>query len=391
MYTYQWNEGLIVAMVEANISEINAAMNESDADRLQKGILALEQSMTVLRLSEAMEALIEAVSPVYDKATQRLDELLPDEHEDPEHSVELDLIHPNAEEIAQLGRRWFDQPTDDEKAQMLQRRVSLDSIHEASASGLPLTLVHRLIVNDIDIDTYQRFYEVQSKALSKTTIPQHVTAPWLMYPLQALQLMLQVCNRSQRDALNALVQEGRLQLMEDDPAAMSLCIATVNGCFIQLPSQDGRINFFELLHEFGHCLHFGNNLDTWLMATDLQQEMAAISFEIKALEQLKGTQLSFELPNHVQGLASPPHLRRAYYQQWLWRVHVFELALYQHMISTTHQLDELWQQCVGASQFEDSWRSQSHLFLTPFFIICYQSLADYEKDVQRVANTIGLG
>ena len=106
----------------------------------------------------------------------------------------------------------------------------------------------------------------------------------------------------------------------------------------------------------------------------MQQEAAAISFELKILKQLQ------YVGNNTDEWGSMPYpdlrklsdIREAFYQQCLWRVHLFELALYRCHNIKVQQLDNLWALITGREvQFGTDWRYQSHLYLAPFYTVCY--------------------
>ena len=361
MYVFHWNEKAIITLVEDNITDAYHAISTEDAEQLTSTYYALGQTLRILQLADGHVHTIKTIEGVYKDVSQKLQSLQASDHEE-------ELEHPHGHRIAQLGQHWMRGVSDEEKASLLQQRVSLDPIHEPT--GLPLTLVQRLAVNDINIQDYLRYHFKNQSLHSGQTTLRVSQNQWLMPLKQALTLLSNTCDQYQQDTLDRLVNEGHIQLIAASENATSLCIATNNGGFIQLLSYDGFVDLFELIHEFGHCLHFGDDLEVWLNATDLQQESAAITFELETLERLENEPSIINNREILTGInqATLADSRRGFYQHWLWQVHLFELALYSNLICNTKHIDQLWAYHVGDT---NNWRHQSHLYIAPFYTICY--------------------
>jgi len=355
----KWGKATVNRLIKETFNYAKSAIQHELVDNYGLAANAIEQTIHVTTLSGSQNERLNTLKNLHANLMQAI------QQDEFSNGQQDSTEHPNAQAIAQLGGTWFTAEDDHEKARILQERVSLDPVDKTS--NLPMTLTQRLLANGIDIRSYHN-YQPSSPALNL----EHSNKQWLRPPAQALALLAEICNPHQKQILENLLQEERLRLMDYSSGASDFCIASLQGCFIQLTTNQGQVNMYDLLHEFGHYLHFGKQLDVWSTCTDLEQETAAVAFEISCLQHLEKRQ-PIEIINRSPALhttdACLSNLRKYYYGDWLWRVHLFEVALHFEQIDCPKQLDSIWARIVGTSH--GNWRQQSHLYIAPFYTVLY--------------------
>lgn len=266
-------------------------------------------------------------------------------------STEQYVAHPNAAEIAQSGLDWFSGCVDDSvRCHILSRRVALDPVDDC---GNPLTLSVRLRDNDIPYVDYIKCigHDLPDSNLDTCNCLQK--RRWELSIVDAIEVVKDVLLPDQQQAVDALVCQGRLRVV-DSLGLGNLCTMTSVGALIQLEAHEGIVDVLSLAHEVGHALDFElrwGKGDYW-PPDIVESEAVAIDMEFR-----------------FEGYVAK---REQFYGPWHIALHQFELGLYKMQEIAPVELDELWQRWMSCFNAQPGgWRHIQHFYTSPFYLVCY--------------------
>jgi len=274
-------------------------------------------------------------------------------------NTSVDRVHPNAQAIANSGRRWLSNNLDDNmRCDILIQRVALDPLDQ---QGMPLTLSLRLFDNGISHLNY-------AQALQRPSFDNGIDfclgRPWHLPIIEAIAVIKKSLSPAPKKRFYRLVQQGRL-LLTSNAAIGNFCVTSSAGAFIQLNAKQGVVDVLALSHEVGHALDFETRWQQghYNPPDVVKSEAAAITMEFHVLNKSLN---SYHYGHDLK------HKRSLFYGAWHQALHQFELGLYTMTPINPENLDKLWEE--STHQFginRVSWRDIQHFYTSPFYLICY--------------------